>query len=85
MTGSQNFAVANFHRSAAAGIANAEAARSALQVLGGDCPPRWRQVAEARIAAPTAPWADIADSLGMTKHEAASVFRRLVNRARELA
>ena len=78
---SHNLAEANFHRAAASGIANAERARKALEILGDDCPVIWRRVADARIGDPVAPWAEIAEQLGMAKDQAAGYFRRLVEHA----
>lgn len=69
-----NFDVANFHRTAAAGIRDAELAERALS---GTLPEHVARVARARAAKPTAPWKEIAADLGMTKDQAAAIFRRL--------
>jgi hypothetical protein len=71
----------NFHRALAAGIANAELARTALDLLGDDCPTAWRRVAGARIGDPVASWGQIAMRLGITKDMAAGYFRRMLEKA----
>ena len=69
--------VNNFHRAAAAGIANARICERALELLGSHIDPRWRNVAEARIANPVATWRQIGATLGMSKDQAAGIFWRM--------
>ena len=57
--------------------------RDALATLGDRCPDSYRRVAEARIASPGASWRQVAAALGMTKDQAAGIYRRLLTLARQ--
>ena len=76
----EGFATFNAERTRQAGYRDAGMARRALEVLGEQCSQRMRAVAEARIAAPEAPWSEIAAHLGLTKDQAIGLFRRLMHR-----
>jgi hypothetical protein len=70
--------------SAVAGARNAALAEQALTVLdalGVTVPPLHAAVARARIANPSASWAQLAAGLGMSKSQAAGLFRRLITTA----
>ena len=71
----------NAARSRAAGHRNAGSAAMILARLGATASPRQRLVAEAKIATPEASWSEIAAMLGMTKDQAAGVFRRFLRAA----
>jgi hypothetical protein len=71
----------NDQRAREAGERNSAAAVRALAVLGSKTPDRWRQVAKLRILYPYEPWAVLAARAGMSKFEAASCFRRLLQAA----
>jgi WhiA C-terminal HTH domain len=72
----------NTRRAAQAGHRDAGSAAMILARLGAQCPPDYREVAEARIAAPDVPWSQIAAKLGMSKDAAIGKFRRLKQVAR---
>ena len=76
----EGFTWVNAERSSLAGHRDAERARRALELLGPDCSQRMRMVAEARIASPDASWSELAGKLGLTKDQAAGLFRRLMHR-----
>ena len=76
----EGFASFNAGRTRQAGRRDADLARHALEMLGARCSQRMREVAEARIAAPEAPWSEIAGKLGLTKDQATGLFRRLMDR-----
>lgn len=70
-------AQANARRTSQAGQRDAARAAAILARLGDECPPAYREVAEARIAAPGLSWAEIGAKLGISKDAAAGRFRRL--------
>src|SRR5579859_4310125 len=69
---------ADRQRSADAGQRDVTRLADALAVTGSSCPPRWREVAEARIAGPGRSWAEIAAGLGISKDAAFGCCRRLL-------
>jgi hypothetical protein len=76
----EGFVSFNAERTRQAGHRDADLACRALEILGERVSQRTRAVAEARIAAPDAPWSEIAPKLGLTKDQAAGLFRRLAHR-----
>lgn len=75
-----NLGDANTRRTVTAGQQDAVILRQALERVPY-CPPLYRKVAEARIAAPAVPWSVLAASLGMTKDRATGYRRRLLEMA----
>lgn len=78
----QSLRLANAGRARAASHRDAGSATMILARFGATMTPRQRLVAEARIADPGASWSEIAGGLGMTRHQAAGVFRRMLKEAR---
>src|SRR5262245_30166019 len=76
-----NLTASNAGRQARAGIANAERARQALDILGDTCPAHWRHVAELRIANPRASWAELAIRERTSRDALSGHFRRLLDAA----
>jgi DNA-binding transcriptional regulator WhiA len=69
---------ANTNRILAAGKRDAVLLSRALEVLGDQCPPHYREVAEARISAPGESWSVIATRLRMNKDTAVGCKNRLL-------
>lgn len=71
-------AVNNFHRAAAAGVANAELAAYVLRNVGNfEARGQELDVAWMRVKMPTASWREIGDAMGLTKNQVACAWRRL--------
>lgn len=76
---------ANAERIRSASEPNAKLAEAALAILGEQCKPGHRIVAEARIANPAASWSEIGAAVGLSKHQAAGRFQRMLVQAQQMA
>jgi hypothetical protein len=78
----ESFIAWNASRTRAAGHRDAGSATMILARYGDTVSARQRLVAEAKIAAPEASWTEIGATVGMTKDQAAGLFRRMLRTAR---
>ena len=68
---------ANARRSDAAGRSNREVAAAVISGWQADWPQAWRQIARALLDNPGLTWRQLAASIGMTRSQATSHFRRM--------
>jgi len=72
---------ANERRTLEASGRNRKLAAAALMRLGMDCPPHWEEVATEVILHSECSWSEIGQRLGLTRHQAVSRFRSLLDAA----
>lgn len=76
-----NFAVANYHRAAAAAIVEVERVRDAMRDLDGNARHHLLAVGRLRLDNPTASYTELATIAGLTKDQVRSRIRQLLHLA----